>query len=136
MKFYASQRLDIRRIQTLKDGDGVAVGNRVQWVKVVKNKLAAPFRQAEFEIEFGRGIDTTGCLLDLGVRYGVVGKSGSHYSYRQQRLGQGRGEVRAFLTAHPEIAAKIEAGVYAATGIAAERGAEQAAPIECEREAA
>lgn len=67
LKFYASQRLDIRRIQTLKDGDGVAVGNRVR-VKVVKNKLAAPFRQAEFEIEFGRGIDTMGCLLDLGVR--------------------------------------------------------------------
>ena len=71
LKFYASQRLDIRRIQTLKDGDGVAVGNRVR-VKVVKNKVAAPFRQAEFEIEYGRGIDTTGCLLDLGVRYDVV----------------------------------------------------------------
>ena len=100
LKFYASQRLDIRRIQTLKDGDGVAVGNRVR-VKVVKNKVAAPFRQAEFEIEFGRGIATTGCLLDLGVRYGVVSKSGAHYSYGRQRLGQGRGEARAFLAGQP-----------------------------------
>jgi recombination protein RecA len=117
LKFYASQRLDIRRIQTLKDGDGVAVGNRVR-VKVVKNKMAAPFRQAEFEIEFGKGIATTGCLLDLGVRYDVVGKSGAHYSYGRQRLGQGRAEARAFLEEHPEIAAEIEEGVYAATGSA------------------
>ena len=87
LKFYASQRLDIRRIQTLKDGNGEAVGNRVR-VKVVKNKVAAPFRQAEFEIEFGRGIDTTACLLDLGVRYGILGKSGTHYSHGGQRLGQ------------------------------------------------
>ena len=107
LKFYASQRLDIRRIQTLKDGDGEAVGNRVR-VKVVKNKVAAPFRQAEFDIEFGRGIATTGCLLDLGVRYGVVGKSGAHYSYGSERLGQGREQARAFLEEHPEIAGEIE----------------------------
>jgi recombination protein RecA len=105
-------------------------------VKVVKNKMAAPFRQAEFDIEFGRGIATTGCLLDLGVRYGVVGKSGAHYSYGQQRLGQGRGKARAFLAEHPEIAAEIEAGVYAATGIVPGRGAEPADPNEYEREAA
>jgi recombination protein RecA len=135
LKFYASQRLDIRRIQTLKDGDGEAVGNRVR-VKVVKNKVAAPFRQAEFDIEFGKGIATTSCLLDLGVRYGVVGKSGTHYSYDGQRLGQGRGQVRAFLDEHPEIAAEIERGVYAATGIAAGRGAEPDGPSELEREAA
>ena len=131
LKFYASQRLDIRRIQTLKDGDGVAVGNRVR-VKVVKNKVAAPFRQAEFEIEFGRGIDTTGCLLDLGVRFEVVSKSGAHYSYGRQRLGQGRGEARAFLAEHPEVAAEIEDGVYAASGIAAGRGAERTSSTEHE----
>jgi recombination protein RecA len=140
LKFYASQRLDIRRIQTLKDGDGVAVGNRVQWVKVVKNKLAAPFRQAEFEIEFGRGIDTMGCLLDLGVRFEVVGKSGAHYSYGRRRIGQGRAQARVFLDENPEIAAEIEAGVYAATRIAPGRGAERAAEpvasIVREREAA
>ncbi len=96
-------------------------------MKVSKNKVAAPFRLAEFEIEFGRGIDTTGCLLDLGVRYDVVSKSGAHYSYGGQRLGQGRGEARAFLREHPEIAGEIEAGVYAATGLAAGRGAERAA---------
>ena len=139
LKFYASQRLDIRRIQTLKDGDGVAVGNRVR-VKVVKNKLAAPFRQAEFEIEFGRGIDTMGCLLDLGVRFEVVGKSGAHYSYRQRRIGQGCAQARVFLEENPEIAGEIEAGVYAATGIAAGRGAERVAEpvasIVREREAA
>jgi recombination protein RecA len=120
LKFYASQRLDIRRIETLKDSGGEAVANRVR-VKVVKNKVAAPFRQAEFDIEFGKGIDTTGCLLDLGVRYDVVSKSGAHYSYGRQRLGQGRGEARAFLDEHPQIVAEIEAGVYAATGISAER---------------
>jgi recombination protein RecA len=120
LKFYASQRLDIRRIQTLKDGGGVAVGNRVR-VKVVKNKVAAPFRQAEFDIEFGRGISTSGCLLDLAVRYSVLSKSGAHYSYGQQRIGQGREDAKAFLEGNPTIAAEIEAGVYAATGIAAER---------------
>jgi recombination protein RecA len=120
LKFYASQRLDIRRIQTLKVGDDVAVGNRVR-VKVVKNKVAAPFRQAEFDIEFGKGISTSGCLLDLAVRYSVLSKSGAHYSYGQQRIGQGRGEARAFLKEHLEIAAEIEDGVYAATGIGAGR---------------
>jgi recombination protein RecA len=94
LKFYATQRLDIRRIQTLKDG-GEAVGNRVR-VKVVKNKLASPFRQAEFDIEFGKGISRAGCLLDLGLRYGIVSKSGAHYSYGQDRLGQGREDAKAF----------------------------------------
>jgi recombination protein RecA len=124
LKFYASQRLDIRRIETLKDGGGVAVGNRVR-VKVVKNKVAAPFRQAEFDIEFGKGISTSGCLLDLGVRYDVLSKSGAHYSYAQQRIGQGRGEAKAFLRENPTVAAEIEQGVYTATGI----GAERASPI-------
>jgi recombination protein RecA len=120
LKFYASQRLDIRRIQTLKDGDGVAVGNRVR-VKVVKNKVAAPSRQAEFDIEFGRGMDTAGCLLDLGVRYGVLSKSGAHYSYGEQRIGQGGAEVKAFLRGNPTIAVEIETDIYTATGITAER---------------
>jgi recombination protein RecA len=119
LKFYASQRLDIRRIQTLKDGTE-AVGNRVR-VKVVKNKVAAPFRQAEFDIEYGKGISTTGCLLDLGVRYDVVSKSGAHYSYGQQRIGQSRNHARAFLDEHPEIAGEIEQGVYAAAGISTGR---------------
>jgi recombination protein RecA len=135
LKFYASQRLDVRRVQTLKDGGGEAVGNRVR-VKVVKNKVAVPFRQAEFDIEFGKGIDTTGCLLDLGVRYGVVDRSGAHYSHDGQRIGQGRAQAKAFLEAHPETTAEIERGVYAASGIAAGRAAEQAGPSELEREAA
>jgi recombination protein RecA len=128
LKFYASQRLDIRRIETLKNGTE-AVGNRVR-VKVVKNKVAAPFRQAEFDIEYGKGISTAGCLLDLGVRYDVVSKSGAHYSYGQQRIGRGREEAKAFLQEYPETASEIEAGVYAATGIAAER----TAPIEHDRD--
>jgi recombination protein RecA len=133
LKFYASQRLDIRRIQTLKGSDGEAVANRVR-VKVVKNKVAAPFRQAEFDIEFGRGIATTGCLLDLGVRYGVLGKSGAHYSYGQQRLGQGREQARAFLAENPEIAAEIEQDIYTATGIATERSVERTEPSERDRD--
>jgi recombination protein RecA len=124
LKFYASQRLDIRRIQTLKNGDGEAVGNRVR-VKVVKNKVAAPFRQAEFDIEYGHGISGSGCLLDLAVRYDLVSKSGAHYSYAQQRLGQGRKDAKAFLEANPMIAAQIEEGVYTTVGI----GAKRAGPI-------
>jgi recombination protein RecA len=118
LKFYASQRLDIRRVQTLKDG-GEAVGNRVR-VKVVKNKVAPPFRQAEFDIEFGRGISRAGCLLDLGVRYGVVSKSGAYYSYGQDRLGQGREDAKAFLRENPTIASEIEEDIYAAAGIGGE----------------
>jgi len=115
LKFYASQRLDIRRIETLKDGTE-AVGNRVR-VKVVKNKVAAPFRQAEFDIEFGKGISTSGCLLDLGIEHNVVGKSGSFFSYGEERLGQGRNNAKGYLDEHPEIAREIEAKVYAALGI-------------------
>jgi recombination protein RecA len=129
LKFHASQRLDIRRIQTLKNGDGEAVGNRVR-VKVVKNKVAAPFRQAEFDIEFGKGISTAACLLDLGCRYDVLGKSGSHYSYGQHRLGRGREEAKAFLAQNPTIAAEVEAEIFTATGIAAER----TGPIERDRD--
>ncbi len=110
LKFYSSQRLDIRRIETLKDGTE-AVGNRVR-VKVVKNKVAAPFRQAEFDIEFGKGISTEGCLIDLGIEHDVVKKSGSFFSYGDERLGQGRNAAKAFLTEHVEIAKEIEGKIY------------------------
>jgi recombination protein RecA len=113
LKFYASQRLDIRRIETIKDGTE-AVGNRV---KVVKNKVAAPFRQAEFEIEFGKGISTAGCLIDLGIEHGVVTKSGAFFSYGDQRLGQGRAAAKNFLNENPEVALEIEQKVYAALGL-------------------
>src|SRR6059036_535399 len=115
LKFYTSQRLDIRRIETLKDGTE-AVGNRVR-VKVVKNKVAAPFRQAEFDIEFGRGISTSGCLLDLGIEHNVVTKSGSFFSYGDERLGQGRGNAKGYLDQHPEVAKEVEDKIYEALGI-------------------
>ena len=124
LKFYASQRLDIRRIETLKEGTE-AVGNRVR-VKVVKNKVAAPFRQAEFDIEFGKGISTSGCLLDLGVEHNVVSKSGSFFSYDGERLGQGRNNSKAFLDEHRNIAKEIEAKVWAALGL----GPDLVVPIE------
>src|SRR5918997_322949 len=115
LKFYSSQRLDIRRIETLKEGTE-AVGNRVR-VKVVKNKVAPPFRQAEFDIEFGKGISSSGCLLDLGLEHNVVTKSGSFFSYGNERIGQGRGNAKAFLDEHPEIAKEIEDKVYTALGL-------------------
>jgi recombination protein RecA len=115
LKFYASQRLDIRRIETLKDGTE-AVGNRVR-VKVVKNKVAAPFKQAEFDIEFGKGISSSGCLIDYGIEHNIITKSGSFFSYGEERLGQGRGNAKAFLEEHPEIAKEIEAKIYAALGL-------------------
>ncbi len=115
LKFYSSQRLDIRRIETLKDGTE-AVGNRVR-VKVVKNKVAPPFRQAEFDIQFGEGISTSGCLIDLGIEHNVVAKSGSFFSYGDERLGQGRNNAKAFLDEHPEIAKEIESKIYAALGV-------------------
>ncbi|MBV9310221.1 MAG: recombinase RecA [Solirubrobacterales bacterium] len=115
LKFYSSVRLDIRRIETLKDGTE-AVGNRVR-VKVVKNKVAAPFRQAEFDIEFGKGISTAGCLIDHGIEQNIITKSGSFFSYGQERLGQGRGNAKAFLDEHPEVAREIEAKIYEAIGI-------------------
>ncbi|MEA2295953.1 MAG: recombination protein RecA [Solirubrobacteraceae bacterium] len=115
LKFYASQRLDIRRIETLKDGTE-AVGNRVR-VKVVKNKVAAPFRQAEFDIEFGKGISTSGCILDLGIEHNIVTKSGSFFSYGNERLGQGRNNAKGFLDEHPDRAKEIEDKIYDAMGI-------------------
>src|SRR3982751_1832877 len=115
LKFYASQRLDIRRIETLKEGTE-AIGNRVR-VKVVKNKVAPPFKQAEFDIEFGQGISTEGCLIDLGIENNVVTKSGSFFSYGDERLGQGRNNAKAFLNEHVEIAREIESKIYEALGV-------------------
>jgi recombination protein RecA len=121
LKFYSTQRLDIRRIETLKDGTE-AIGNRVR-VKVVKNKVAAPFRQAEFDIEFGKGISTAGCILDLGIEHSVVGKSGSFFSYGDERLGQGRQNAKVYLDEHPEVAMEIQEKIYEAMGIARDGGA-------------
>jgi len=115
LKFYSSQRLDIRRIETLKEGTE-AVGNRVR-VKVVKNKVAPPFKQAEFDIEFGKGISSEGCILDLGIEHGVVTKSGSFFSYGDERLGQGRNNAKGYLAEHPEVATEIESKVYEALGL-------------------
>jgi recombination protein RecA len=111
LKFYCSQRLDMRRIETLKEGTE-AVGNRVR-VKVVKNKVAAPFRLAEFDVEYGAGISKEGCLLDLGLEHDLVQKSGSFFSYGETRLGQGRNNVKQFLSDNPELAAEIEKKVLA-----------------------
>jgi len=106
LKFYASVRLDIRRIGALKKGDEV-VGNQTR-VKVVKNKVAPPFKQAEFEILYGEGISREGELIDLGSKYNIVDKSGAWYSYNGERIGQGKENVRQFLKDNPEIAASIE----------------------------
>jgi recombination protein RecA len=106
LKFYASVRLDIRRVSTLKDRDN-PIGNSVR-VKVVKNKVAPPFKQVEFDIMFGEGISKTGELIDLGVKANVVEKSGAWFSYDSQRLGQGRENAKAFLKDNPEVAAEIE----------------------------
>ena len=106
LKFYASVRLDIRRMAQIKDGDD-AIGNRVK-VKVVKNKVAPPFRSAEFDIVFGEGISKTGEILDMGVELGIVQKSGSWFSYNTDKLGQGRDTVKQLLQDNPELANEIE----------------------------
>jgi recombination protein RecA len=109
LKFYASVRLDIRRTQQVKDGDE-AIGNHVK-VKVVKNKVAPPFRAAEFDIIFGEGISKTGEIIDMGTELGIVQKSGSWYSYNNDRLGQGREGVKQILVDNPELANEIEAKI-------------------------
>jgi recombination protein RecA len=109
LKFYASVRLDIRRMAQIKDGDE-SIGNRVK-VKVVKNKVAPPFRSAEFDIIFGEGISKTGEIIDMGVEMGIVQKSGSWYSYNTDKLGQGRDAVKQLLVDNPELANEIEAKI-------------------------
>ncbi|MDX1661211.1 MAG: recombinase RecA, partial [Gemmatimonadota bacterium] len=116
LKFYCSLRLDIRRIGGIKDGDNV-VGNRCR-VKVVKNKVAPPFKMAEFDIMYGEGISREGLLLDLGVDEDVVEKSGSWYSYGETRLGQGRENCKQFLADNPDIAEEIETELKRSLGIA------------------
>lgn len=111
LKFYASIRLDIRKIETLKK-DGIEIGNRVK-VKVVKNKVAPPFRIAEFDIIYGRGINSAGCVLDIGAEMDIIKKSGTWFSYKEERIGQGRDQARTFLEAHPEMFKEIEARVKA-----------------------
>src|SRR5687767_5299551 len=118
LKFYSSQRIDIRRIETLKEGTE-AVGNRVR-AKVVKNKVAAPFRQAEFDIEYGMGISSEGCLIDLGIEHGIVQKSGAFFSYDGERLGQGRNNAKQFLRENESMAKDIERKIYDALGLGEE----------------
>jgi recombination protein RecA len=115
LKFYASVRLDIRRLGAIKDRDQV-VGNTTR-VKVVKNKVAPPFKEVEFDIMYGEGISKVGELVDIGVRAGVIEKSGSWYSFGDERIGQGRENAKAFLKANPAVAAEIEARIRGANGL-------------------
>jgi recombination protein RecA len=119
LKFYASVRLDIRRIGAIKERDEV-VGNSTR-VKVVKNKLAPPFKQVEFDIMYGEGVSKMGEILDLGVKAGIVEKSGAWFSYDSQRLGQGRENAKAFLKSNPDITAKIETAIRQNSGLIAEQ---------------
>jgi recombination protein RecA len=117
LKFYASVRLDVRRIETLKDGTD-AVGNRTR-VKVVKNKVAPPFKQAEFDIVYGEGISREGSLIDVGVEQGLIKKSGAWYTYDSDQLGQGKENVRSFLRDNPDLADEIEKKIKEKLGIGA-----------------
>jgi recombination protein RecA len=128
LKFYASVRLDIRRIGAIKDREEV-VGNQTR-VKVVKNKVAPPFKQVEFDIMYGEGVSKSGELIDLGVKAGVVEKSGAWFSYDSQRLGQGRENAKAFLKSNPDISAKIERAIRENSGLIAERILDNADPQE------
>lgn len=119
LKFYASVRLDIRRIETLKDGTE-SIGNRAR-VKVVKNKMAAPFRQAEFDILFGEGISREGSLIDFGVEQDIIKKSGAWYTYEGEQLGQGKENSRKYLRENPELAAEIEQKIKVKLGIGVPR---------------
>ncbi len=119
LKFYASVRLDIRRIGAIKDREEVT-GNQTR-VKVVKNKVAPPFKQVEFDIMYGEGISKWGELIDLGVKAGVVEKSGAWFSYDSQRLGQGRENAKQFLRDHPDAAARVEAAIRENAGLLADK---------------
>jgi recombination protein RecA len=115
LKFYASVRLDVRRIESLKDGTDV-VGNRTR-VKVVKNKVAAPFKQAEFDIMYGKGISREGSLIDVGVEQNIIRKSGAWYTYDGDQLGQGKEKAREFLKENPDVAAEIEKKILEKLGV-------------------
>jgi recombination protein RecA len=127
LKFYASIRLDIRRIAAIKDGDAV-VGNRTR-VKVVKNKVASPFREAEFDIIYGEGVSKEGDLLDLGVAQNVIEKSGSWFSYKGERIGQGRETARQFLKDNADIRLTIDTELRKALGLVKADGAVEGAPV-------
>ena len=126
LKFYSSVRLDIRRIGAIKERDEVT-GNQTR-VKVVKNKIAPPFKQVEFDIMYGQGVSKTGEILDLGVKAGIVEKSGSWFSYDSERLGQGRENSKQFLADHPEIADKIEMSIRQNAGLIGEKLLEEGTP--------
>ncbi|GAA0540643.1 protein RecA [Saccharopolyspora subtropica] len=126
LKFYASVRLDVRRIETLKDGSE-AVGNRTR-VKVVKNKVAPPFKQAEFDIIYGVGISREGSLIDMGVEQGIIRKSGAWYTYEGDQLGQGKENARKFMRENPDVANEIEKKIKEKLGIGATLDAEGAEP--------
>jgi recombination protein RecA len=128
LKFYASVRLDIRRIGSIKERD-VVVGNQTR-VKVVKNKMAPPFRVVEFDIMYGEGISKNGELIDLGVAAGVVEKSGAWFSYGSQRIGQGRENAKTFLKENPAIAAEIEKAIRQNAGIVAGHMMDGSTPAE------
>jgi recombination protein RecA len=115
LKFYSSVRLDIRRIGAVKDRDEI-VGNATR-VKVVKNKVAPPFKQVEFDIMYGEGISKTGELLDMGVKAGLIEKSGSWFSYGDERIGQGRENAKTYLKEHPQVALEVEDKIRAAHGL-------------------
>jgi len=133
LKFYASVRLDIRRIGAIKERDEV-VGNQTR-VKVVKNKVAPPFKQVEFDIMYGEGVSKFGELVDLGVKAGVVEKSGSWFSYDSTRLGQGRENAKSFLRQNPELAARIEADIRQNSGLIADRILDSVDPSDADVEA-
>lgn len=118
LKFYSTIRMDVRRVESLKSGNDI-IGNHTR-VKVVKNKVAPPFKQAEFDIMYGEGISHEGCLVDLGVQYNILNKSGAWYSYGDQRIGQGRENTKTFLKEHPDMDAEVEARIRAAAGLPAD----------------
>ena len=126
LKFYASVRIDVRRTEALKDGEGI-MGNRTK-AKIVKNKLAPPFKQAEFDIVFGEGISQEGCIMDMGIQYDIIEKSGAWFSYGGNKVAQGREKMRQYLKDNPEIRAEIEAKIReAAKGKPAEEAAADSA---------
>ncbi len=127
LKFYASVRLDVRRIESLKDGTDV-VGNRTR-VKVVKNKVAAPFKQAEFDIMYGKGISREGSLIDVGVEQNIIRKSGAWYTYEGDQLGQGKEKAREFLKENPDVAAEIEKKILEKLGVGVTTGDATGGPV-------
>ena len=130
LKFYSTVRMDVRRIETLKNGNDM-IGNRTR-VKIVKNKIAPPFKQAEFDIMYGEGISHEGCIVDLGAEFDIINKSGAWYSYGEVRLGQGKEKVKDFLKENPEMAAEIEAKIREHTIAklaSAESGVSDAEPV-------